>query len=278
MNVRKGIRGRTIAAALAAAIALWAGAALPAGAAAAPALTATQQKAFDGTVSSADAALADKLKTQHAEYLRLKTQSLDWEQKIAAAHSRNAKSMESLRQRIRQVDAAKLAAMKKDAEDTRKRHQKLFDLYQNVNAQLKTAKKLKSKSLVSVLSLQADGMKIPVHLAREEIKAKNSAYESARKAAQGKMKKLRNSLAAADPVLAQIRASKSALSAPNDGRRTVWNAFTKSLGKRDAKSACEFLASVNALTRQIVDRQQKIYALEERVAAIIRDTEKQLSA
>jgi hypothetical protein len=278
MNVRRKLHRLKNAFALICALALWTGSAVPAGAAAAPELTATQQKAFDKTAAAADSALAARLRKLHAEYTSLKTQSQAWEQKIASAHSRNTADRDDLLKRIRLVDAAKLASLKKDAEDTRNRHQKLFDLYQTVNAQLKTARQLKSKTLVSVLTLQAGGMKIPVQLARQEIKAKEEAYQSARKAADAKMKKLRNALAAADPIWARIRASKSALKAPSDSRRTVWNAYTKSLGKQDAKSACDFLASVNALTRQILERQQKICELEEKVAAIIRDTENQLKS
>lgn len=245
--------------------------------AAAPALTATQKTAYDLTVSGADTAMADKLSQQHRDFETLQTAEREWEQRISDLHYGSEEAAMLLRKKIGQIDAAKLAKLKQTHEQTKAQHQKLFDLYKSVNMQLEAARKLKNKTLTSMLKAQADGLKIPVQLARMDIKNKGDAYSAAKQTASDKMKKIRGTLSGISPLQVQIKAAKSVLSAPKESRRTVWKSFTQSLTKRDAKSAAGFLASVNVLSRQLIDQMQKIHALEKRVADVIRTAETQLT-
>lgn len=267
---------RKFAAVLAWAVTILAAAAIPVHAAA-PSLTVAQQKAFDRTVSAAESKTGDKLKRQHEEYLSLIAQSLEWEGKIKELHGRNAENESRIRGLIRKVDEEKLTRLLAEWEKSKAKYQKLFDLYRTVNAQLDAARKLKNKTLTSVLQAQADGLKIPVQLAREDIKAKKDAYESAKKAAAAKMKKIRGTLDGIESCESRIRAAKSAISGANQSRQSVWSAFTKSLTKRDAKSASGLLDSVNSLTRQINERHRNIHSLETAIAGIIRSAEAQLA-
>ncbi|MBW5447526.1 hypothetical protein GE107_15820 [Cohnella sp. CFH 77786] len=244
--------------------------------AASPDFTAYQKTAFDRSVAAADETLGTKLKQQFAEFEALRVSSRDWEQKISDLHYRSADEMAALRKRIPLIDADKIAKLKLTVEQTKKQHQNLFDLYRSANDGLKAARKLKNKTLTALLNAQVESLKLPVLLARQDIKNKDTAYQAAKKAAAAKMKKVRNTLSAVSPVQTRIKAAKSALTAPKDSRWTVWKSFTQSIGKRDAKSAAGFLASVNALSRQIIERQRDIFELESRVADIIRTAEAQL--
>ena len=241
-----------------------------------PALTAAQKTAFDRTVAGADDAWAAKLTQQYREFETLLNSGKDWERKIADLHYRNEEALTAVRKRVQQIDADKLAKLKQAAEQTKAQHQKLFDLYRTANLQLDAARKLKNKTLTAVLKARADGLKVTVQLAKVEIKAKEESYQIAKKASAAKAKKVRDTLSAVSPLQIQIRAAKSALKAPRDSRQALWRTFTQALTKRDAKTAAGMLASVNGVTRQMIDSQQKMHALENRIAETIRAAEGQL--
>ncbi len=244
-----------------------------------PSLTVTQKKNFEQTMSEADAQTKSKLKKQYGDFEALMNASKDWDRKTASLHSQNTVKENALRKQIRKIDEAKLAKLKADAEQTEARYRKLFDCYKAVNSQLNTVRKLKNKTLTSLYQTQADALKVSVRFAKQDIQSKEDAYQTAKKSANAKMKKIRDSLSAIDPLEVQIRAAKNALKAPKDSRWSTWKSFTSSLTKtnRNAKTAANLLTSVNALTRQIVDSQQKIYNLENKIAEIIRKAESQLA-
>jgi hypothetical protein len=145
--------------------------------------------------------------------------------------------------------------------------------------QLKNAQKLNNKTLTALYKTQAETLKIPVQLAKQTIKAKEDAYQNAKRAANDKMKKLRDTLSGIDPIKAQIRSAKSALKPPKDSRWTTWKSFTSTLTKthRNPKTAANLLTSVNDSTRQIIQLQQKIYNLQSKAAEVLRKTEAQLA-
>ncbi|WP_123043080.1 hypothetical protein [Cohnella candidum] len=241
--------------------------------AASPDFTDSQKKEYERTLAAADDTWGPKLKQQHLDYVALKQSALEWEQKVSDLHYRSEEKLTTLRKRIQQIDADKLAKLKADAEQTKSRHQKLFDLYRSANQQLAAARKVKNKTLTALFQAQSDAYKIPVQLARQEIKNKDAAYQQARKATSAKMKKIRDELSAVSPLQVQIRALKSALKAPKDSQSTVWRSFTQSLSKRDAKLSAGLLGSVNTATRQIVEQHRKMYELEGRIAEVIRKAE-----
>lgn len=244
--------------------------------ASAPALTSAQRTAFERT-AAAEAPAGGKLKRLAGEYETLRALNAERDRQIAEAHRRNRDDLSRLRKKAAQIDADRLALRKKEAGQTRAKYRKLLETYRSVYAQLELARKLKSKSLAALWKAQADGLKLPVQLARLEIKAQDAAYASAKKEAQAKQKKVRALLSSAESVQASAKPAKRALTATDRSRRSAWSAYTQALRRRDAKAASDLLASVNELTRQIADRQKKIHSLEIRASDILRSAEAQLA-
>ncbi|MDB4867317.1 MAG: hypothetical protein JWR03_1650 [Cohnella sp.] len=245
-------------------------------AASSPEFTALQKFDFDKTVSAADSSLANKLTQQFRDFTTLKEQNRSWEQKVGALHYQNDDRVAALRKRISQIDAAKLNNLKIQVEQTKKRYQPMFDLYTSVNRQLAVARKLKNKTFTAVLSTQAEGLKFTTQLAHADIKVKDAALSSARKTASDAMKRVRDTLLTIDPIKVQIKAAKAALSSPKNSRDSVWKTFTQAVKKREAKSASDTFGSLNALSGQLAEQQQKMYAMESRIADIIQRAETQI--
>jgi len=247
--------------------------------AAEPALTVTQKKNWEQTLAEADTPTRSKLQREFADFESLMQISRDLDRKIRQIQEQNAVKEAILRKEIRKVDEARLARLKAEAEQTKAKYQKLLDQYSIVNKQLESARKLKNKALISLYQSQADMLKLPVQLAKQEIKAKEDAYQNAKRSANDKIGKLRDTLSGIEPIKAQIRSAKSALKPPQDSRWTTWKSFTSTLTKthRNPKNAASLLASVNDATRQIIRLQHQIYNLENKVAEILRNTEMQMS-
>jgi len=242
-----------------------------------PALTVTQKKSYDKTLTAADSASAAKLRQQYGEFESLLKSSREWDQKIDQLHKTNTDKEASLRKRIGQIDAAKLDKLKQACEQAKSHYQRLNELYRSAKQQLTVAKKSKNKLLISIFQAQVDGLKLTVQLAKQDRQSKESAYRTASQSAQAKMKKIRGTLSGIDPIQVQIRAAKAALKAPKNSRSEVWTGFKKSLTKQDAANAVRLLSTVNGLTRQLIDRQQHIYELESKIEALNRTAETQLN-
>ncbi|TJY40721.1 hypothetical protein E5161_16370 [Cohnella pontilimi] len=244
--------------------------------AAAPEFTALQKHEFEKTAAGADSQLAERLTGQYRDYLSLAEQSRSWEQQTGALHYRNEDRSADVRKRIMQINSAKINTLKLSVENAKKRYQPLFDLYTSVNKQLTAARKLKNKTLTSVLSAQAESLKLSVEAARADIKGKQLALASARDAANAWMKKVRTTLSGIDPLKKQYKALKESVSVLQDNRSLTWKTLTQAVKKRDAKAASERFAAVNGLTVQLLGKLQQMHGLEVRIADIIAQAEAQL--
>jgi len=242
-----------------------------------PTLTPTQQKAFDRTVAAADSAGAAQLTQQYRDYESLLRTSQEWDRKIEALRSQNAQREANIRKRIPEIDAPRLDQLKRAYESAKTQYQKTRAMYQSINQQYEVAKKMKNSWLADVLKLQANLLKMSTEQARIEMKAREAAHQAAKKAADAKKKNIRDTLSGIQQLQTRVRAAKSALKSPRDSRGTVWKSFTSSLTKQDTPSATRFLTSVNQLTRQIIDQQQKIYALESQIADTLFTAQRQLN-
>jgi len=252
--------------------------ALPRGTSAAAAidLTSSVKASFDKTVAAADKTTASKLNSLYGEFAALLKEDKDMEAKIKALHYKNEEAAIALRKQIREIDAAQLAKLASQVQQAKARYKPLFDSYSALNKQISAAKTLKSKTLNSTLRTQADLMKPLVQLAREEIKAKEAAHKKAKDAAAKKIKAARDSLAAIDPLKVQIKAQRSAAGSVRNSRSPVWSNFKSAIGKKaDVQGTQSSLTSLSSLSRQIVTQQQKIYALEVKIADILSRTKTQ---
>ncbi|WP_373232912.1 hypothetical protein [Cohnella sp.] len=250
-------------------------AAIPASAATVE-LSAPIRGAFDKTVASADSKTATKLNSLYKELGTLLEQDRNTEAKIKALHYRNEEALIALRKQIRVIDADKLGKLEAQVKQTKDRYKPLFALYTSVNKQITIAKSLKNKTLNSLLRAQADGIKLSVQFARQDIKNKENNFKAAKGAAALKIKAARDTLATIDPLKVQIKAQRSAASLPRKSLSPVWTNFKYAIKKSDARSTLDSLAMLVILTRQIMNQQLKIEALEIKISGIITRTKAQI--
>ncbi|TXK81450.1 hypothetical protein [Paenibacillus sp. N3.4] len=157
--------------------------AIPAGAAAAAQpieFTSTIQSSLDKTMAGAGQSQANKINSQYNEFRMLQSQEQDWDVKINALHDRNEEALNTLNLQLKQVDSAKLDKLEADIAQTRERYKPLLSQYTALNKQIEAAKLLKSKDFSGLLRLQAAAMKIPVQLARLDIRTKEKALQTAK--------------------------------------------------------------------------------------------------
>ncbi|WP_147304128.1 hypothetical protein [Cohnella lupini] len=240
-------------------------------------LTVPIKTSFDKTVAAAtDKQISAKLNLLYVDFGTLLKQDLTDEAKIKALHYRNEEDLIAVRKQIRDIDADKLSKLTLQVKSTKDRYKPLFEAYTSANKQITLARPFKNKTLNALLRAQADALKLSVQYAREDIKAKEAALSAAKTSTSLKIKKARESLSAIDPLNVQIRAHRSAAGLPRGSLSPVWTNFKYAIKKTEAKGTLDSLSTLVMLSRQIADKQQKIYALEVRIADIIVQTKTQI--
>lgn len=242
----------------------------PASASAAPfEFTPTAKAAFDKMTAAASKATAAKLTSQYAELQRAQKLSIEWDAKIDQLHYRNEEEALAARQRIREVDAAKLQRLQEELAQTKKKYEPLFALYDSLRQQLSLAKSMKDKWLAGVLSPQIDTAKAAVQLAKLDIRSKEAALKKAKADAAKTMKKLRDMLAGADPLKIKIKAAKSAAGHVKKQFQTEASILNRVVRKGDSTASLSSFARMLGYMKQINGERQKIYGYEQQIAGII---------
>ncbi|MBP1994052.1 hypothetical protein [Paenibacillus eucommiae] len=231
--------------------------------------TAAVKTALDKTTAAANSATASKINTLYSELITLQTQDRSWDDKIKAIHYKNEEAIILLRKQIKLIDAEKLSKLEIQVNQTRERYKPLFALSTSINQQIKTAKSLKNKNLNTFLQAQATSIKIAVQLARQDIKAKESALKSAKDSTAKTIKRLRGMLAETDPIHVQIKAERSKITVPKKNISTEWKNFNQAIKKSNATSSLNSLTSLVTHSRQVNGYKQKIHTLELKIGDII---------
>jgi hypothetical protein len=251
-------------------------AAVPAAFAAPFELTVTYKTAFDKMTASADKTTAAKLKQQYTDLLAAQKQEVSWDKLITGLHDRNTASETAVKEKIKQVDASKLAKLKAEADQTRDKYADLFALYEKKNSQMRLAKSIDSKTAVALLKPQVDSLKIAVAIAREEIRGKDAAYKTAKAAAAKKIAAYKKLLSSIEPYEAKIKAAKST----NSSTKKLFDAETRivkdAIKRGELKWTLDSFAKLLNYSKQINDNKTKIYGYEGQIAAIIAATSKQI--
>ncbi|MDQ0113941.1 hypothetical protein [Paenibacillus harenae] len=259
------------------AVIIAAGTAVPAVHAAPFELTVTYKTAFDKMTASADKTTAAKLKQQYADLLASQKQEVSWDTFISGLHSRNTTAETAVREKIKQVDAAKLEKLKSEADKTREKYADLFELYDKMYSQLRLAKSIDSKTAVALLKPQVDSLKIAVAIARDDIRGKDAAYKAAKTAAAKKIAAYKKTLEGIESYESKIKTAK----ATNSSTKKLFDAEARivkdALKKGDSKRTLGSLSKLLAYSKQINEQKAKIYSFEGQITAIITATGKQIA-
>jgi hypothetical protein len=239
-------------------------------------LTVPIKSAFDAATAASDSQTAAKLNLLYTDLGTMLGQDRDNEVKIKELHYRNEEQLIALRKQIRNIDADKLSKLEIQVKQTRERYKPLFAMYTSLNKQITAARLMKNKTVNALLRTQADAMKLSIQLARQDINSKETAFINAKVTTARTIKATRDKLATIDPLKVQIKAQRSAVNLPRASLSPVWTNFKYAIKKSEAKSTLDSLATLTMLSRQIVEQQQKIYALEVMIADILTKTKDQI--
>ncbi|WP_342563927.1 hypothetical protein NST84_01575 [Paenibacillus sp. FSL R7-0345] len=247
-------------------------------AAAAVALTPSIQAAFDLTAATAGAQDRTRLKSQYSELSVLTAQYDSREEQIRVLHEGNAQTLITVRKRITEIDQAAVAKLAASVTSTKERYQPLFDQYSALNSRITLVKGLKDKTLNAVLKTQAEALKITVQIARQDIRDKEAKLKAAKEVRTKKITAARNTLSGIESPQTSIKSQKSAATALNKRITADFSSFKTAIRKQNPALAGQSLTSLVSGYKQIAVSKQKIIELEQKVAAVIAATSKQIGS
>ncbi|WP_159881351.1 hypothetical protein [Paenibacillus puerhi] len=239
-------------------------------------LTATVKTALERTISEADRSQADKLTSLYNEFVQLQSRDAELTSQLKAVNAKNKEAQASLTKQIKQIDAARLDRLEQEVRSSKDRYAPLFAQYTLLNKQLEASRSLGTKELSRILSLQINAMKIPVQLARMNIRAKEAEWKNAKEQASKAAKKVRTVLEGVEPLQAQIKAKQGAVKTIEASMTPVWSSFKQAVQRKEAKSAHSTLASVVSLSSQVNKEKQNLVGLENKISAILASAQAQL--
>jgi len=229
----------------------------------------TLRTALDKTMAAANASTKSSLKKQFDEVGTLVEQDKTWEANTKSLQKANDEAEALVRKRIKEIDAVKLRNLDTAVGKAKDRYKPLFEMYTALNKRIELARALKNKLLTSMLRQQADGMKLAVQLAREDIRSKESALKAAKDTANKTIKKIKDALSLMNPVNEQIKAEKTALKSPKERLAAAWKEFGAAARKKDAPASLSALSEAIEQAKRVVGHKKTICDLEKRIGDII---------
>ncbi|MFC4775806.1 hypothetical protein ACFO9Q_03310 [Paenibacillus sp. GCM10023252] len=232
-------------------------------------ITAATETAFTKMLGAADKQTADKLRNAHAELLTLQKQIDEWETRGTKLHYSNEEAIVLLRKDIKLIDAAKIAKLQAQVNQTKEKYKTLFAHYASLNQQLKVARLAKSKELTAYVNAQLDLTRIAVQLARQDIRSKEALLTAAKDSANKLIARIRATLEEVDPIYIQIKAEKSAASAATKLLTSEARYLGQVIKKGDTASTLHSFSLLTTYSKQISAKKTSIYNLELKITAII---------
>ncbi|WP_342554507.1 hypothetical protein [Paenibacillus sp. FSL R7-0652] len=231
-------------------------------------LNVNAEKAWNTVLDKADAQTRRSLQQSYESAGKWKIQKEMWEQKTKQLRTENAAVLVQLKKRIRDTDAAKLAALQETLEHTQARYEPLFQLYTSLNKQRSAAKAVQNKEWSAAVRAQTDKLKSIVQLAREDIRAKKKDLAEARKRKNTEVKRLRTMLKGTGTVKKQIQTARKQVSLSRERYSNVLRSFKQTLKKGQPARVLNALGSVVSSAERWASANRNLYTLEQKVTAI----------
>lgn len=236
------------------------------------------QASFELTAAAADTSARARLKGQYSDLSLLITTYDNHEAQIRRLHDSNTQALIVVKEKIKEIDLPAVTRFTTSVNSTKQRYQPLFDQYTALNRRITLVKGLKDKTLNSVLRNQADAMKILVQLARQDIRDKEAQLKAAKDTRTKKMAAARKSLAGIESPQASIKSQKSVAASVNKRISADFGEFKTAIRKQNASLTASSLSSLLSGYREINACKQKMFELEQKVAAVISSTARQIAA
>jgi len=238
-------------------------------------LPVTIKAAFDKMAAAADQTTSSKLKTGYSSLIAVQKQDIEWDDKINALHYSNEEKLITVKQRMKSIDAAKIAKLEEEVKKTEEKYKPLFALHDSLTKQLSRAKSAKNKTLTAMLQSQTDASKLAVKIAKDNIKSKKDALKDAKTAASIKSKAIKATLTEVDKLKVKIKAAKSSVSSIKKQFTAETNTLKTAVRNSDSSSSLKSLNRLSGYMTQIIEQKKKIHGYETEISAIIAKANKQ---
>jgi hypothetical protein len=210
--------------------------------------------ALDKIKASADSTTKIKISTLYNELINYQEQAKSSESKATEIHYKNDEALSLLQQQIREVDATIVANLEADLAKAKDRYRPLLNA---------------STPLTTLFGKKVKLVTTAAQLARIDVQNKQNALKKAKDNKAATVRKIRATLAEADPLKVQIKAAKSSVSLNKTRLSAASKSFNLAVKKADTKSAIDWLTTSSSLSRQIAEQKQSLYTLEQKISAIL---------
>jgi hypothetical protein len=221
------------------------------------------QAAIEKLKTSADGATKIKLTLFYDGLLTAQQQNDSWDEKISLLHFNNEEALLQLLQQMKEINKDTLLILEADLEKAKNRYKPLFNV---------------STPLTTMFGTKVKLVRTAAQLARIDIQTKEIALKKVKDNKTMTIKKIQLTLAEINSIKVQIKSAKSSASMQKTRVTSTGKSFNQAVKKSDTKLAMEFLTTLSALSRQIVDQKQKILTMEQKVNDIIIKAKSQVPA
>lgn len=279
MRIDRWMTCRMTALALAAVLILSAGVMLlPAAASAAKIeVTASVKAQFDRTAAAAQPAMRSRLQSQYGKLLTARNQRESWELAVKQSRYLNDEQEAAIRRSLRDLDADKIKSLERQVEQAKLHAKPASEMYTAAKRLASAAKSSGQKTLYTYYRNRADTLKLAADLARDEVKRKEEALRTAKRARTDRAKQIRAVLAEREKLNARIKAERAALTVPNRRIGEVWKNFKTAVKAEDSARTASALTQLIADHETIVAVNKRIHAHERSAAEVINRARRMLA-
>ena len=236
----------------------------------------TTKTALAKMIQSADSTLAKKITTNFDDLMSIQKDNEKWDELIKTLDNNNDEDLSAIKKQIKLINADKLSKLQAQLDQAKEKLKPLNTLSKSLNGQLATAKKLKNKNLTTLLQIQSESVKIAIEFAKADINNKEKILKAAKDETTQKVQSIRNTLTGIDPIEAQIKTKKTAISDLNKQVSAEWSSFLQTVKKGTPKTTLESLASLVSLSRKINDHKKTIHQSEKQINSLILKAKSQI--
>lgn len=233
-------------------------------------LSTTMKKAFDKITAAATTEQANQLRTTYQLLLSNQEKGLQYDARMKTMNTQNDAAERTLKQQIKEIDAAKLSDLTKQLQQSRDRYAPLYATYTSLKKQLTAIRKLKNKELTSAFQVQVEAAKLLAELAKEDVRRKDRALQTAKSQTAATVKRIRDTIAETEAIEQKIRAERIAVIALNKLTSSLQQNLHAAIKTSEPKATMQALSTQNAHIDKLNNHKQRIIQCTTDIEKVIR--------
>ncbi|TCZ76313.1 hypothetical protein E0485_14010 [Paenibacillus albiflavus] len=236
----------------------------------------TTKSALTKMIESADTKLAKTITTNFDDLMSIQKDNEKWDDLTRKLNSNNNEDLSTVKKQIKLINADKITKLQAQVDQAKTKLQPLTTLGKALKEQLTAANKQKDKSLAALIQMQIDSVQITTQIVKADISVKEKSLKSTKEETAKKVQSIRDTIAGIDPIKAQIKTKKTAISDLNKQVGEKWSSFLQVVKKGTPQATSDSLASLVSLDRTMNNHKQAIHQSEKQINTIIMKAKSQI--